>query len=363
MHRLVVFTGGGTGGHVFPGLAVADVLRESGRVRVIWIGSSRGMERRLVEGRGIRFHGIPSGKLRRYLSVHNVIDIGKVAAGFVVAAVLLARLKPAFAFSKGGYVSVPVVAAARLLGIRCATHESDSDPGLATRINARLADTVLLSYASSATYFPEKIRPRCRVTGNPVRRDLAAANAERGRRILGFSAERPVVFFVGGSLGSAQINGLVAAALWELLGVADIVHQRGEHPAPRPDGGGYASFAFIREEYPHVLAAADLVVCRAGAGTLWELAMLHKPAVLIPLPRSSSRGDQQRNARLFAEKGAAVVLDGEEATPERLCGEVRRLLSDGRELERMAHAAAGFDAAGAADRIASVIMDEVEWTS
>jgi UDP-N-acetylglucosamine--N-acetylmuramyl-(pentapeptide) pyrophosphoryl-undecaprenol N-acetylglucosamine transferase len=366
MHRPVVFTGGGTAGHVFPGLAVAELLRRRGREHIVWVGSSRGMERRLVEGRGIPFHGIPAGKLRRYLSVRNLIDVLKVAAGVVAAVVLLARLKPAVVFSKGGYVTVPVVLAARILGIPRATHESDADPGLATRINARLADRVLLTYDSTVDFFPEALRSRCLTVGNPVRRDLAAGDAAAARRRLGVPPDRPLVFFVGGSLGSAQINGLVSEIVGPLLERAAVVHQRGEHPAPRSDGDGYASFSFIGEEYADILAAADLVVCRAGAGTLWELSLAAKPAVLIPLPRASSRGDQERNARIFAERGAAAVLSGDEVTADALLGEVLRLLDSPAERERMGRAAAGFDAGGAADRIARMIDDVVEgrgWTS
>jgi UDP-N-acetylglucosamine--N-acetylmuramyl-(pentapeptide) pyrophosphoryl-undecaprenol N-acetylglucosamine transferase len=366
MHRPVVFTGGGTAGHVFPGLAVAELLRRRGREHIVWVGSSRGMERRLVEGRGIPFHGIPAGKLRRYLSVRNLIDVLKVAAGVVAAVVLLARLKPAVVFSKGGYVTVPVVLAARILGIPRATHESDADPGLATRINARLAQRILLSYESTADYFPPQLRSRCVTVGNPVRGDLARGDGAAARRRLGIPADRPLVFFVGGSLGSAQINTLLAEALDPLLERAAVVHQRGEHPPPRPDGAGYASFSFITEEYADILAAADLVVCRAGAGTLWELSLAAKPAVLIPLPRSSSRGDQERNAHIFADRGAAAVLSGEEATAEALYREVMRLLDSPAEREAMGRAAAGFDAAGAADRIARMIDDVVEgrgWTS
>lgn len=366
MHKPIVFTGGGTAGHVFPGLAVAEVLRERGRDNIVWIGSTGGMERRLVEEHGLPFHGIPAGKLRRYLSLWNLVDLAKVAAGFIAAFILLRRLKPAVLFSKGGYVTVPVVAAARLLGIPTATHESDSDPGLATRINARFAGRVLLSYDTTADYFPPAVRPRCVTVGNPVRRDIARGDAAAGRRRAGVDSERPLLFVVGGSLGSAQINGLVDAVLAELLARCAVVHQRGEHPAPRADGAGYHSAAFIGSEYPDLLAAADLVVCRAGAGTLWELAVAGTPAVLIPLPRSSSRGDQERNARIFAERGAAVVLEGEQATAKRLLGEIEGLLDDPARRRRMGEAAAGFDAAGAADRIARMIDDVVEggrWTS
>jgi UDP-N-acetylglucosamine--N-acetylmuramyl-(pentapeptide) pyrophosphoryl-undecaprenol N-acetylglucosamine transferase len=199
-----------------------------------------------------------------------------------------------------------------------------------------------------------------------VRGDLQSGRPEAARHAFGLPSDRPLVFVVGGSLGSAQINGFLAEVLDDLLGSCAVVHQRGEHPAPRPDGAGYASAGFIGPEYADLLAAADLVVCRAGAGTLWELSLAGKPAVLIPLPRSGSRGDQLRNARIFAERGAAVVLADEDATPERLREEILRLLDDDAARRRMGAAAAGFDAAGAADKIAGMIDDVVEgrgWTS
>ncbi|NBB90163.1 MAG: undecaprenyldiphospho-muramoylpentapeptide beta-N-acetylglucosaminyltransferase [Spirochaetes bacterium] len=366
MHKPVVFTGGGTAGHVFPGLAVAEALRERGDYEIVWIGSTSGMERRLVADRGIRFFGIPAGKLRRYFSFKNLIDLAKVGAGFVAAVFRLLAVKPSFVFSKGGYVSVPVVAAARLLGIPAATHESDSDPGLATRLNARLVERVLISYDSTAGHLPAGLRHRCINVGNPVRRDLRSGSPEAARRAFDLPADRPLVFVVGGSLGSAQINRLLAEVLDDLLGYCAVVHQRGEHPAPRPDGRGYASAGFIGREYADLLAAADLVVCRAGAGTLWELSLAQKPSVLIPLPRAGSRGDQLRNARIFADRGAAVVLADAEATPDRLRDEIHRLLDDPDARRRMGAAVAGFDAAGAADRIAGMIDDVVEgrgWTS
>ncbi|MFO8064613.1 MAG: undecaprenyldiphospho-muramoylpentapeptide beta-N-acetylglucosaminyltransferase [Spirochaetota bacterium] len=365
MHKRVVFTGGGTAGHVFPGLAVIETLGEHGYRDVVWIGSSGGMERGLVENHGIRFYGVPAGKLRRYLSIRNVIDVAKVFLGFVSALVLLLRLKPAAVFSKGGYVTVPVMAAAKLLGVPSVTHESDSDPGLATRINALFVDRVLLSFDASTAYFSPRQRDRCVIVGNPVRKDLAAGSAAKGRAFLGFGEERPVVFFVGGSLGSAQINRLVGDMLDGLLGQCYVVHQRGAHAAPRENGNGYVSLEFIGGEYADVLAAADLVVCRAGAGTLWELALTKKPAVLIPLPSSGSRGDQERNARRFAERGAAVVFEEADAVADRLEAEIVRLLENPKERTRMGTAASSFDASGAADRIAAMLANVMEgrgWT-
>ena len=365
MHKLVVFAGGGTAGHVFPGLAVIETLGQRGYQDVVWIGSNGGMERGLVEAHGIRFYGIPAGKLRRYLSLRNVLDIAKVFAGFVSAIILLLRLKPAVVFSKGGYVTVPVVAAARLLGVPAGTHESDSDPGLATRINARFVERVFLSFEASKSYFSPERQKRCVSVGNPVRRDLAEGNAERGRAFLGFGADRPVVFFVGGSLGSAQINRLLGDMLEGLSGRCNVVHQRGDHAPLRENDESYVSIDFIGREYADVLAAADLVVCRAGAGTLWELALTKKPAVLIPLPGSSSRGDQKRNALRFSEQGAAVVFDGDEVAANKLEAEIVRLLESPDDRRRMAESASGFDAAGAADKIAATLVDVMEgrgWT-
>jgi len=332
MHK-IVFTGGGTGGHIYPGLAVADELRvlverESESVRIFWIGSSSGMDRRIVTKNSCssglptidRFYGIPAGKFRRYVSLRNIIDLFRIAGGLAASFFILLRLKPELVFSKGGFVSVPPCMAARILGIPVYTHECDFTPGLATRINSRSAHRILVSYAQTAAYLPPAYRERVIVTGNPVRPAFYTADAGQGRRFLGLKTDgKPVLVVLGGSSGARQINELVEKNLDWLCSRFTIVHQTGMNSGmPVAVHEDYHPYSFIYGEMPHVIAAADVVLSRAGANSLWECVVLAKPLVLIPLCGSGTRGDQVDNARFFSERKAALVLNGSEATSENL---------------------------------------------
>lgn len=349
-------TGGGTAGHVFPGLAVAEELARLRQCRVFWIGGSAGIERQLVQQAGLPFHGIPAGKLRRYFSLRNLTDVARVAAGVAASIAILRRERPSVLFSKGGYVSVPPVVAARLLGIPCITHESDFDPGLATRINMRFCRTVCVSWPQTVSYLPADVAGRAVVTGNPVRAALASADPARGRAYVGCPAGRPLLLVIGGSLGSTPLNRLVAQCLPGLRQAAFVAHQMGERDYAPPDGPGCFTAAFISEEMPHLLAAADLVVCRAGANTLAELAFLGKPSILVPLPATGSRGDQLRNARMFGEAGAAVVLEEEKADGAALLAAVNALLGQPARLAEMGRRAGSFARADAASAIAAEVL-------
>lgn len=337
MDSTVLFTGGGSGGHVFPGLAVIEAFRERNEAAVAWIGSTGGMERRVVRRFSIPYIGIPTGKLRRYLSLRNLSDIFRILAGIQRSIGVVRRLKPSVLFSKGGFVSVPPVLAARLLGVPVLTHESDLVPGLATRINARFADRILVAYKESVHHLPARARSHAVVTGNPVRREIALGSPSEGRRIAGFTdSARPTVFFVGGSQGAQQINQVVRRLLPGVLETWNVVHQTG-HGTP-PEIPGYFAAPFFGGEYAHLLAASDLLVCRSGAGTLWEAASVGTPMLLVPLI-SGSRGDQLQNARLFERHGAAHVL----SDPVTLCADVaawlERLKQSPREREEMAESA------------------------
>ncbi len=366
--RGIAFTGGGTGGHVFPALAVRERLSGGAAEGLFWIGSSRGMERGIVEGQGIPYAGIASGKLRRYFSLKNLTDIFCIAAGFLQALILLGRRRPAVLFSKGGYVSVPPVLAARIWRIPVVAHESDVTPGLATRLNGRSSRVVFIPYEQSRRYYGEGLQPRLRVSGNPVRRRFYEADPGRGREFFGIDREKPVILFFGGSLGARQINQLLEPVLQDILEKAEVIHQMGEaefrssYGSPHADGPspagmpGYHPVPFLREEFPDVLAAADLVVCRAGAGSLWELAVQGKPSLLIPLGGGASRGDQALNAEVFTEAGAAEAADGAALTPLQLRDRVLSLLDDEPRRQAMGRAAAALGSCNAAQMIA----DEIE---
>ncbi len=386
----VVFTGGGTGGHIYPGLAVADELRrrlsESGAAaEIVWIGNSSGMDRRIVEscagpdGRRVAdvFYGIPSGKLRRYVSFRNFLDVFKILGGLAASFVILLRLRPAVLFSKGGFVSVPPCLCARLLGVPVYTHECDFTPGLATRINSRAAKRILVSYQETAGYFRPAYREKITVTGNPVRPAFYSADGERGRRFLnmGGRKEKPVLLVLGGSLGARQINGLVRENLEWLCARFFVVHQTGVQNAAaraeaQADGGGrgeaaagqaesYRPYPFIYAEMPDVIACADVVLSRAGANSVWECAALGKPLVLLPLCGAGTRGDQEENAEYFRRAGAALVLAGENVTSQALRDALSRML-DSRVRESFAAACAAL-ASGArpAAAIAELLFQEL----
>jgi UDP-N-acetylglucosamine--N-acetylmuramyl-(pentapeptide) pyrophosphoryl-undecaprenol N-acetylglucosamine transferase len=320
---LLAFTGGGTGGHIYPGLAVIEALRNRGfGGRIVWIGSSKELDRRIVEARGIEYFAIPSGKLRRSFSLENLADAFRVIAGYSAARRILSQLKPALLFSKGGYVSVPPCKAASSLGIPYVTHESDTSPGLATRLNAGAAERIFVSWPDTVGMLPESMRSRAEVAGNPVRPSLFEGSAARGRKLAGAPEGLPVVFFTGGSQGSKQVNDLVMAILPALEGKAFVIHQTGQDlfdPAQhKPLPGRYAPFAYAGDEMSDFLAASDIVAGRAGAGSIWEAASLGKPMVLIPLAGAGTRGDQVENARMAEAAGAAISLEGDKASPSAL---------------------------------------------
>ncbi len=315
----------------------------------------------------MEYIAIPSGKLRRNPSLENLADLGRVLAGYAAARKALRGLGPAMLFSKGGYVSVPPCAAAASLGIPYFTHESDLTPGLATRLNALRAERVILSYGETREFLPARARAGAIVAGNPIRASIRSGDASRGRSFLGAPPGLPVVLFLGGSQGARQINELASAVLPSLQGKAFVAHQTGEARAglaasPMRRDGRYRSFAFIHEDMPDVLAAADLVVGRAGAGTLWECAALGKPMILVPLCGAATRGDQVDNARLFERAGAAACLAGGEATPEALSSILLAFLGD--EPRRAAAGAAARELAGtdAAGAIADLILKRIGGT-
>ncbi|MDR2184519.1 MAG: undecaprenyldiphospho-muramoylpentapeptide beta-N-acetylglucosaminyltransferase [Treponema sp.] len=353
----IAFTGGGTGGHIYPGLAVAFYVQKLFPCRIFWIGSVRGMDRSIVEEAGLEFFGVPSGKLRRYFSFQNLSDIVRIGAGFFAARKILGKERPALLFSKGGFVSVPPCAAAASLGIPVFTHESDFSPGLATRINARFAGRIFTAYEDTAAFFPEAVRARIELTGNPVRPAFRSADPARGRAFLRLGGDERILLILGGSQGAREINGMIRAVLPELTGPYVVVHQTGLNAESAPDlpaaGPRYLPYSYIRNELPHVIAAAELVLGRSGAGTLWECAALGKPLILIPLAGSGTRGDQVENAGFFERAGAAAALRN--PSPEDVVQTVLALAGDAEKRKAMAAAAAAIGAADGAKIIAQAI--------
>lgn len=318
--RKIVLTGGGTAGHVVPHLAIIPYLQRSGW-QIDYIGSTNGVEQRLIAETGIPFYSITSGKLRRYFSWQNFSDAVRVIIGCCQALRLLYRLKPQIVFSKGGYVSVPVAIAAFLLKIKLVTHESDITPGLATRIIAKFADEVWLAFATTQQYLQHR---QCACVGIPVRDSLRHGDRQRGRELCQFRTERRTLMIIGGSLGSQRINTVVNTIIYELLERYHVIHIVGVGNKPSLSHSRYCAFTFITEGFNHLLASADLVISRAGANCIFEFLALHKPMLLVPLD-AGSRGDQIANANYFEKHGLAKVLAEKKLTGDAMLTKVREL--------------------------------------
>ena len=326
----IVFTGGGTAGHVTPNIALMMPLLSEGW-DVHYIGSNNGMEKGLISGiEGVTYHGISTGKLRRYFSWQNFIDPFRVVKGYAQARKLIKKLKPDVIFSKGGFVSVPVVLGAGKVPV--IAHESDYSPGLSNRIATRFTDKVCLSFEDSLAYVP---KGKGIFTGTPIRPALYRGSREKALAFTGFSGEKPVLLVMGGSLGAQKLNELVRAALPLLCDRFDVIHLCGNGKNDCScEACGYQQYEYINEELPDLLSLADIVLSRAGANSVFELLALNKPSVLVPLTSASSRGDQLLNARYFEKKGYAKVVDQNTATPESLVKEIDEVFDQRAEYAR-----------------------------
>lgn len=321
--KKIILTGGGTAGHVTPNIALLPALKEDG-FEVSYIGSYKGMEKQLIESQGIPYYGISSGKLRRYFDWKNFTDPFRVLHGYFQAKRLLKKINPDVIFSKGGFVSVPVVLAAKRLHIPALIHESDMTPGLANRLAMRGATQVCCNFPETVS----KIEGNKGVlTGTPIRQELMAGDATKGLSFCGFTADKPVLLIIGGSQGSVFINNAVHGSLDELLQEFQIIHLCGKGNLDETLEGrtGYRQFEYISAELPDLFAAASLIISRAGANAICELLALRKPNILIPLSLNASRGDQILNANSFEKQGFSKVLEEESVTAESLTATVREV--------------------------------------
>ncbi|WP_028234273.1 undecaprenyldiphospho-muramoylpentapeptide beta-N-acetylglucosaminyltransferase [Pseudobutyrivibrio sp. MD2005] len=318
--KTIVMTGGGTAGHVTPNLALVPLLKEHG-YDVAYIGSYNGIEKKLVEDAGITYYGISSGKLRRYFDWKNFTDPFRVIKGFSEANQLLKHLKPDVVFSKGGFVSVPVVMAAGRQHIPAIIHESDMTPGLANKLAIPFASKVCCNFPETLEYLPEG---KAVHTGSPIRKELFSGNREAGLSFTGFSADKPVILIMGGSIGSKFINNAVWESLDTLLERFQIVHLVGKGNINNELIGraGYQQYEFISEQLNDIFAMTDLMISRAGANSISEILALKIPNILIPLSAKASRGDQILNAESYKKQGFSTVLQEEELTSELLINSV-----------------------------------------
>ena len=321
--KRIILTGGGTAGHVTPNIALLPRLKELG-YDIQYIGSYTGIEKELIEPFGIPYHGISSGKLRRYFSVQNFTDPFRVQKGFREAHKLIRQLKPDVIFSKGGFVSVPVVLAGKRCKVPVIIHESDMTPGLANKIAIPSAAKVCCNFPETLKSLPEG---KAVLTGSPIRQELLSGNKIAAMDMCHFTSDKPVILVIGGSLGAVAVNNAVREALPELLKDFQIIHLcgKGKMDESLKDVEGYCQFEYIKNELRNLFALADIVISRAGANAICELLALHKPNLLIPLSANASRGDQILNARSFERQGFSLVLEEEQLTKETLLNAVKTL--------------------------------------
>lgn len=320
--KRIVLTGGGSAGHVTPNLALVPRLRALG-YEVHYIGGN-GIEKTLVENVGdIPYYAISTGKLRRYFSMQNFTDPFRIIKGIHQSKKLMKTIRPNVVFSKGGFVSVPVIRAAASRRIPVILHESDSTLGLANRISLRKCSVICTSFEATAKALGDKGV----YTGSPLRDELFEGNAMRGAAFLGFDPEKPTMMVMGGSLGCAALNDAMSDSMEALLSTFQIVHIRGKgNLDPKMQHvPGYRQFEYIYEQLPDVFALSDIALSRAGANALFEFIRAELPALLVPLPASSSRGDQLANAKYFARRGCFEVIEQEQLTPENMVEALRRL--------------------------------------
>jgi UDP-N-acetylglucosamine--N-acetylmuramyl-(pentapeptide) pyrophosphoryl-undecaprenol N-acetylglucosamine transferase len=373
----VVVSGGGTAGHITPTLATSDALKSlDSTVDILYVGQADGLEARIVAARGLEFAAIKAGKFRRnqqagtvakLANLHtigpNTVDAFRTISGVAASLKILRQFKPDVVFLKGGFVCVPVGIAARILKIPFVIHDSDVTPGLTTRLLARWATKIAVGFP--VRHYHDLDPAKLVFTGSPVRSEIASVHRLDGLAKFELDDKLPVLFVTGGSGGARQINDVVGEALPQLLDFCQVIHLTGEGEYERvkfeqkrrpaldhPER--YHVFGFLLEGMPYAFAAADIVISRAGANSIAELALLKKPTVLIP--NYQMAGHQIENARVLSRAGAARVLDGAKLTADRLVGEVRHMLDDPAEQERLSKAIAHFSNPEAPKALAQLIM-------
>ena len=324
--KRIILTGGGTAGHVTPNIALLPALKKAG-YEVTYIGSYTGIERQLIEEMNIPYYGISSVKLRRYKSLKNLSDPFRVIKGYGESRKLMKKIKPDIVFSKGGFVSVPVVLAAAHKGIPVITHESDMTPGLANKIAMREATKICCNFPETISYLPEG---KAVLTGSPIRRELLLGNKLEGLRMCNFTADKPTILVMGGSTGAVKVNEAIKSILQKLLKKYQVVHicGKGKTDLSLDKTPDYVQFEYVGTRLRDLFAMCDIVVSRAGANAICELLALKKPNLLIPLSANASRGDQILNAKSFKEHGYSEVMQEEEITPEKLLNAINELYAN-----------------------------------
>ncbi|MDD6770433.1 MAG: undecaprenyldiphospho-muramoylpentapeptide beta-N-acetylglucosaminyltransferase [Inconstantimicrobium porci] len=319
----IIMTGGGSAGHVTPNIAIMPLLKSKG-FEIKYIGSKNGIEKEIIGKTDIPYYSISSGKLRRYFDLKNFSDPFKVIKGVFDSMRILRKEKPDIIFSKGGFVSVPVVMAAHFKGIPVVSHESDMTPGLANKLAAPFCSKLCVTFPESLKYIKDN---KGIITGTPIRKELYDGNAERGRKFCGFTDNRPVLLVVGGSLGSKFLNDTIRAVVNDVIKHMNVVHICGKGNIDKSLNGlkGYKQFEYVSAEMADIFKMADYIISRAGANSIFEILALKKPNILIPLSRNASRGDQILNSKSFEKAGYSIVIEEEELTKEKLMSAIDNL--------------------------------------
>ncbi len=370
----IAFTGGGTGGHFYPIIAIAEAINDVARqMRLVeptlyYLAPEPFDERALFENR-IVFVRVRAGKVRRYFSLSNISDAFITLWGTVTAFITLLRLYPDVVVSKGGYASVPSLLAARILRIPVIIHESDAKPGRGSLLGARFAVKIAVAFDSAIAHFPEKVRSKIARTGIPIRKALMRVEPEGAKQYLSLEPSIPTILILGGSQGSVRINEAVLTALPDLVVFANVIHQTGPTNqtnvesiakvilAENPHASRYHPFGYLSEmAMQRAAGASDIVLSRAGAGSIAEISVWKKPAIIIPIPETISH-DQRTNAYAYARTGAAIVVEEENLTPHLIVAEAKRILSDPALAKKMGAAAAAFTDLDAAKLIAEAILE------
>jgi len=369
----IVFTGGGTGGHFYPLIAVAEALHDIAREKhllepKLYFFAPDAFDQIALFENSITFVRIPAGKMRRYHSFRNVTDLFVSLAGLLAALGTLFRIYPDVVVSKGGYASVPTVTAARFLRIPVVIHESDAKPGRANLYASTFAAKIAIAFEGAAVFFPKKVQNKIARTGIPIRKALMRTELEGARQYLGLEQDLPTVVILTGSSGAVRINDTVLSALPTLVSFANVIHQTGQVNfsdvesvskvvlGSGPHASRYHPIGYLNEiSLQRVAGVADVIISRAGATAIAEIGLWKKPAILIPIPESISH-DQRTNAYAYARTGAAVVLEEGNLTPHVLASEAQRILSDKALAENMSKSAAGFTDPDAARILATAVL-------
>ena len=366
----VLISGGGTGGHIYPALAVATQLRNEYQADILYLGSDDGLETRLIPQAGFRLAVIKAGKLQRFVSWRTVTGVARVPLGICQAIGIVRNFRPDVAFTSGGYVAVPAGLAARLYGVPLLMHQQDVPPNLSNRLLAPLAERISVAFAESIPYFPAHKTVQL---GNPIRQamlEVRQVTPQQARSALGLAPEVAVVLVTGGSQGARHLNGVVCDALPELLPHCQVLQISGTNLFEETQARSkqrlsvvddktqqrYRLVPYMEAEMPLALQAAELVICRAGASTLSELALLGKPAILVPLPPSIGSSPQEANAAMFGRKQAALVIRNGDLKPEILVKRVKYILTSSTVLQQMAEVVRNFAKPEATQAIVETVV-------